>query len=286
MCSYTSDRLETGGADHAVEINAQLQLIVAVLSASIVGPSDGKGLTNVTRLMGCCRSDGLVLKAERPAVPIDAVWTHDGPGGELSFAYACSQDGRTQTTYFLAADVESDYRVTPNDLQLTTARCSSSSSDSGGGGGNSSSLWQAVAAVTTVPSMGEEQAVGQYVVYDWASRRAVAFSEAEPLKLRAAKGTPGAETEWSLSVVAPVMRGGWAVVGEPGKIVGTSSRRLRSAHTLPSGNLVLVAVGAPNEQLEMCAVTAAMQLLCKSGNVGADGSATFTFFTTAGALST
>lgn len=252
---------------------------MAVLSASIVGPGDGKGLTNVTRLMGCCRSDGLVLKAERPAVPIDAVWTHDGPGGELSFAYACSQDGRTQTTYLLAADVESDYRVTPNDLQLTSARCGNNSSGSG------SSTWRPMAATTTVPSIGEEQDARQYVVYDWASRRVVAFSRAAPLELRAAKGTPGAEVEWSLSVVAPVMRGGWAVVGEPGKIVGASSRRLRSAHTLPSGNLALVAVGVPNEQVEMCAVTANMQLLCKSGNVGADGSTNFTFSTAAGALS-
>ena len=109
-----------------------------------------------------------------------------------------------------------------------------------------------------------------------------AACEAEPLKLRAAKGTPGAETEWSLSVVAPVMRGGWAVVGEPSKIVGASSRRLRSAHTLPSGNLELVANGVLNEQVEMCAVTANMQLLCKSGNVGADDSATFAFSTIVG----
>eukprot|EP01052_Picozoa_sp_SAG31_P025888 SAG31_NODE_2301_length_5978_cov_14.073652_4_plen_248_part_00 len=246
---------------------------MAVLSASIVGPGDGKGLTNVTRLMGCCRSDGLVLKAERPAVPIDAVWTHDGPGGELSFTHACSQDGHTQTTYFLAADVENDYRVTPNDLQLTSARCGNNN------GSNSNSMRQG-AAVATVSSKGTEEYVGRYIVYDWASRRTAAFSEVKPLTLRAAKGATGAKVEWSLSVVAPVMRGGWAVVGDPNKIVGASSRRLHSAHTLPSGNLELVASGVPNEQVEMCVVTAELQLLCKFGSVGSDGSVAFIFSST------
>jgi hypothetical protein len=271
-CSYTSDRLESGGADDSVEVNAQLQLIVAVLSASIVGPGDGKGLTNVTRLMGCCRSDGLVLKADRPAVPIDAVWTHGGPRGELSFACACSGDGRTQTTYFLAADVEDDYRVTPRDLQLSASgrRC------------GSGSYGARQAATTVVSPKGPGEEAGRWIVYDWASRRAAPFSEAEPLQLNASSKARPIKVEWSLSVVAPVMRGGWAVIGEPGKIVGASSRRLRSADTLPSGNLAVVALGVPKELVEMCAVAADLQLLCKSGTVGADGTVGFTFVASTG----
>ena len=249
---YTSTAIEGGGADHDAEPNAQLHLIAATLSASIVGPGDGKGLTNVTRLMGCCRSDGLVLKAERPAVPIDAVWTAGGPQGEISFAFACSQDNRTRTTYLLAADVEHDYQVTPHDLQLASTQCGGSATPAASGG---------------------------YVVFDWATRRVAEFGEATPLQLHRAKGAPHdtGPVEWSLSVVAPVLRGGWAVIGEPGKIVGASSRRLRSAETLPSGQLAMVAVGAPKEQVEMCAVTATRQLMCKSGVVGADGAVSFTF---------
>ena len=74
-----------------------------------------------------------------------------------------------------------------------------------------------------------------------------------------------------------MQHGGWAVIGDPGKIVGASSRRLCSAQTLPSGHLLVVAVGAPKEQVEMCAVMAGRQLLCQSGVVGADGAVSFTF---------
>ena len=75
-----------------------------------------------------------------------------------------------------------------------------------------------------------------------------------------------------------MQHGGWAVIGDPGKIVGASSRRLRSAQTLPSGHLLVVAVGAPKEQVEMCVVTAKKQLLCKSGVVGSEGAdVSFTF---------
>ena len=249
---FTSSAIESGGADHDAEPNAQLHLIAATLSTSIVGPSDGKGLTNTTRLMGCCRSDGLVLKAERPAVPIDAVWTEGGPQGEISFSFACSEDNRTKTTYLLAADVEHDYQVTPHDLQLATTHCGRSDT----------------------PASAES-----YIVFDWATHRVAEFSDAKPLQLRRSKGAPhrtGA-VEWSLSVVAPVLRGGWAVIGEPSKIVGASARRLRSARTLPSGHLAVVAVGVPMEEVEMCAVTAAMRLLCKSGAVGANGDVSFTF---------
>ena len=248
---FTSTAIEGGGADHDAEPNAQLHLIAATLSASIVGPSDGKGLTNITRLMGCCRSDGLVLKAERPAVPIDAVWTENGPQGEISFSFACSQDNRTETTYLLAADVEDDFQITPHDLQLATTHCGRSATP----------------------------ASGSHIVFDWVTRHVAEFSEAKPLQLRKSKGAPHRTglVEWSLSVVAPVLRGGWAVIGEPSKIVGASSRRLRSAQTLPSGDLAVVAVGAPKEQVEMCAVTAARRLLCQSGVVGSNGAVSFTF---------
>lgn len=178
---YTVTSMESGGADRGSEINAQLQVIVATLSASIVAPGDGPGenMTNVTRLMGCCRSDGLVLKAERPAVPIDAVWTEAGPGGEVSFTFACSADRRAATVYLLAADVTHDYAVSPSDLQLDSEiRCASDTIDTTG---------------TTT----------EYVAFDWASKSAVPFSAVKPLQLRAA--APHHKVQWSLTVVAPIV---------------------------------------------------------------------------------
>lgn len=162
----TNDNAETGGADKDREPNAELVNVVATLSASIVGPGDGPGLTNRTRLIRCCNEDGLVLKADRPAVMIDAQWTADAPGGEVSFTYTERDGGRT-TYYILAADVQSSYDLTPEDLRAPDS--------------------------------------AEYVAFSWKNRKIQTFSKTSPVKLKAASSQ--VPVEWNLYTVAPVVDG-------------------------------------------------------------------------------
>ena len=48
------------------------ETLMAVLSTAMVGPMDGYGLLNKTRIMTTCRKDGLVLKPDRPCVVSDS----------------------------------------------------------------------------------------------------------------------------------------------------------------------------------------------------------------------
>ena len=45
---------------------------MATLSCAMVGPMDGIGLLNATRVMMTCRGDGVVLKPDKPATTVDS----------------------------------------------------------------------------------------------------------------------------------------------------------------------------------------------------------------------
>jgi hypothetical protein len=51
-----------------------LNAILATMSRGPVGPSDGAGQHNATRLMRTCTADGTILQPERPMTPIDATY--------------------------------------------------------------------------------------------------------------------------------------------------------------------------------------------------------------------
>lgn len=52
--------------------NGELNAIIATMSTGPVGPSDGAGQHNSTRLMRTCAADGTILQPSRPMTPIDA----------------------------------------------------------------------------------------------------------------------------------------------------------------------------------------------------------------------
>ena len=54
--------------------NGELNAILATMSTGPVGPSDGAGQHNTTRLMRTCTADGTILQPARPMTPIDATY--------------------------------------------------------------------------------------------------------------------------------------------------------------------------------------------------------------------
>lgn len=51
----------------------------ATLSGAMVGPMDGIGLLNASRVMATCRSDGYVLKPDKPVTTTDACFAMGNP---------------------------------------------------------------------------------------------------------------------------------------------------------------------------------------------------------------
>ena len=50
------------------------EALVSALSGGPVGPSDGIGGSDASLIMRTCRLDGLLLKPDRPATPIDVMF--------------------------------------------------------------------------------------------------------------------------------------------------------------------------------------------------------------------
>lgn len=59
--------------------NGELNAIIATLSTGPVGPSDGAGNHNTTRIMRSCTADGRILQPEKPLTPIDATFLETLP---------------------------------------------------------------------------------------------------------------------------------------------------------------------------------------------------------------
>ena len=84
----TSVQPDNPYSDHANETVPDRAILIATLSTGPVGIGDAVNLTNVSRIMRCCRPDGLILKPDRAITTINALaadWAHydNVPQGEL-----------------------------------------------------------------------------------------------------------------------------------------------------------------------------------------------------------
>ncbi|MBV9850127.1 MAG: hypothetical protein JO250_10680 [Armatimonadetes bacterium] len=114
----TADEPGSPYGPKAREPNAELETLASALSAGPVGPGDAIGQTNVSLLMKVCRADGLLLKPDKPATPIDRWFLADGPDGEVWDAD--TDFGPNRWHYMLAADLKAPYTLRPDDLHTQT----------------------------------------------------------------------------------------------------------------------------------------------------------------------
>jgi len=96
------------------EPNPQLQTLVSVLSAGLVGFGDKIGLTNKTLIMQTCAEDGLLLKPDKPATSIDRSFLPQRPQGEVWTSY--SHLGGYYWYYCLGADMKKPFSLLLSDL--------------------------------------------------------------------------------------------------------------------------------------------------------------------------
>jgi hypothetical protein len=69
----TSSQPGSGYGPSAMETFPDREILIATLSTGPVGPGDAINYTNVLRIMKCCRTDGLILKPDRPLTTINAL---------------------------------------------------------------------------------------------------------------------------------------------------------------------------------------------------------------------
>jgi len=96
------------------EPNFELQALVSALSGGGVATGDKIGSLNKTLVAKTCRTDGLLLKADKPATPIDRCFQPDAPTGEI-WGTQTSIGGLTWR-FLLVADQTASYTLKASDL--------------------------------------------------------------------------------------------------------------------------------------------------------------------------
>jgi hypothetical protein len=120
--TFWSSKFQPGGKYEAKvhESNCELEALSSALSSGAVGSGDKIGCVDRALLLKCCRPDGLLLKPDKPATPIDRWFLMDKPKGEIWDTH--TKIGEQRWHYFLIADHNARLDLNLSDIGESTPR--------------------------------------------------------------------------------------------------------------------------------------------------------------------
>lgn len=220
--------------------DVQLQVIVSILSAGPHGIGDALGHTNATRVLQTCTQDGSLLHADKPATPIDAMFSPSAPfrpAGEIWQTHVRLGDWLWR--YVLAVDVNESFAL------------------------HTQHLWPPGNATAS----SRDDMLTSAVVMPWHSRHACAgvtgcvrpWEASKLFSVQTGSEFSGrGENGFDLLVVAPTVwtaaGHGIALLGETAKVVSVSGNRFFDMARTESG-LGFELRGAPGETVHLSFVT-------------------------------
>lgn len=216
------------GHGNATEPYAAMEAAIAVLSTAPVQLGDGVGFTNVTLALATCTIGGRLLQPSRPATAIDACFAADAFADGASGPVAARSHnlpvmsthtlvGARAWAHILVIALAAPFQLAPAHLPLDTAL------DTGDVGWVSYSGWSKFGG-------GAFGALAD-------------FSGAAPLALAAAPDP----MDWVLLHTAPLLSSGWALLGEPAKLVPVSALRIAAVAAAAGGGVDASVRGEPGE---------------------------------------
>ena len=99
---------------HSNEAQGEAEALISALSAGMVGPGDQIGTFDAELIKRTCRADGLLLKPDRPATPLDAMflphqrpyltrtWSRREDAGEWTYLSAYRFSGACTAQTYIA----------------------------------------------------------------------------------------------------------------------------------------------------------------------------------------
>jgi hypothetical protein len=250
------------------------QTLLAVLAGGPYGPSDAAGAGNKSLIMRSCRSDGVLLRADKPITMLDAALTTDAAFNRedpTSLAavnvwgtHSDLPDG-LRWSYVLGLNLLKPFSVFPSDILPAS------------GAAGAAGATGVVGAADTAKTSTEFVAWEYWGGPETSTR--VRVNSSSPLVLPAT-GEPAniATIASSYYVLAPVLANGWSFLGEPTKIVAASSRRVSWVQEIIGGGLEALLRGAAKENaifavaapsLRMASTLSIMYANCTFGGDGA-----------------
>jgi hypothetical protein len=245
------------------EFMADGEVLVSVLSGGMVGIGDAAGTADAAVLAPAYRSDGLLLKPDRPATPIDAMFL----AGQRPYTVRTWSDrpGLGRWTYVAAFNLALEHPERTDDDRVQSALLY-----------GTTPLTDMVPLPDTVADWHLDLAAdlgidGPVVLWDWRAGTATPAQGSVDL--------PPAEhfADHAYVVVAPVLSNGLALIGETAKLVTVADRRITGIE-VQADALVLGLAGAPGESVTMRAYDARAGALLDpvTVTIGSGGTATAT----------
>jgi hypothetical protein len=193
------------------EANPMEEALVSALSGGPVGPSDMIGKSDASVILRTCRKDGLLLKPDRPATPIDIMFLYNKSelvGGKKPWVVTTESRHEIGKTTYLAAF----------------------------------NLWPANMYEPFV-SFSEAGISGKHLIYNYMTGEYKIVSD------RVSFGLMPPEKAFYY-VLCPVLSNGMAVIGETNKFVTMSAKRFPEVK-LSDGVLSMTVAGVPGEKISV-----------------------------------
>ncbi len=182
------------------------EALLSALSTGPVGLGDRVGRNDATLAMRTCRADGRLIK---PHVPIAAI------SGSMTVNAA-------SRSVLMVAECFSDHRAGRWSYVLTM-RCSPGDEPTTG--------------EVLLAELGDSRPAGDVIVWDWRARTA------RRLGPEGRWSTTLGQEEWTFHVLAPVLDGGVAVIGDTDKFVTAGDARVQ-VDSIGAGGVRIVVLGA------------------------------------------
>jgi len=220
-----------------IEPNAELEALVATLSAGPVGPSDSIGMINISRVMQTCRDDGMLLKPDRPAFTVELVFQNQFIRNtswidDLTHTFSYHETAGYSWHYILAANLSTDYTIFPHDIGFQS------------GEGLAYDYHQLLEQYNATGSIKQV--------------RFSQFDADHPLSLASSISyLHNPPVHFQYQVIAPTFTNNWTLLGEVGKFVTASAQRFKEV-SINNQNIELNLIGNPNEIVNIALVTNGM----------------------------
>lgn len=241
---------------HASEPHGRAEALISTLSAGMVGPGDRIGAADPDLLAATCRADGLLLKPDRPAAPLDGMFfDHQRP---FWTATESRREGLGRWVYLAGYHLASAHPQRTAEDQLWPAI------QYGDVALEQMFVFPEQVRDWQVDLEAELGCDRERVAYDWRHRTA-----------RLVRGRMEVEPftdlyDFGYLVLAPVLDNGLALIGEPAKFVTLADRRF-SAVRVAGGAIAVELQGAPGEEVELLAYDARSEQLLPPVAVQLDG---------------
>ena len=232
---------------------AETQTLLAVLSGGPYGPADGAYGGNRSLIMRSCRDDGVLLRPDKPMTMMDSALTalpfegSSGVDGQCAYGgwQGAMWDGDLTCIVLNVFATHSDIPVV-GDTSETRVRFGYIFRADIGNSASAGNFSLVPADFAPLAKLSATYRVWEY----WHGLRANATRDGTVLCDRdhpfVVPPTPQFPHGSPYHVLAPVLANGWTYLGEPGKIVTASARRVRSITSTATGVSVAL-VGSPNE---------------------------------------